>query len=345
MRDLVVAALKTDEGKQANLSPVKFMVMDLSDVKVTREEWVEKRRCDLVIQKNGFLCIIENKVGANEGPDQTKDYYESSLKIFPKEQYPHRIYIYLSPFGDPPKDEHFIAASYQVLLDVLKDLQDDSQTSETEMFLLRQFQENLRRSIAMDRETLELTQEIYRMHGAIIDFIYKTYKNAERPEAVSPETAWDGKSWFFNIGEVGQNPYSWEDDKKHSFICAGGGSRYRQIMQDFKIGEVIYAYVSGRGYVGIGTVVKRAMPFHDATLEDGKTKLSELYRAGKLTGNYNGNEDVDREDWIVLVKWEKVVDKNHAVRLSPIVPSTASRILNHRKDLVEKVTHGLGLEK
>jgi hypothetical protein len=342
IKEIIIEALKTDKGRQNSLSPVKFLVMDLSEAKVTTEDWVERRRCDIIIdsRENGFLCIIENKVGASEGSEQTKYYFEHSFSRFPTEQYPHRVYIYLSPYRALPTSEHFIALSYQIVLDKVKDLQSGRWATEVEKFLLRQFQENLRRSIGMDRETLELAQEIYETYGPIINFIYE---NAEKPETQTADAGWDGKSWFFNIGEVGLTPYSWEDSQRYSFICAGGGKRHRQIMKNLKVGDIVYAYVSGNGYVGVGTVTKIAMRFQEAVLADGKTELMDLQQKGNLVGNYNSSSDDDKCDWIVLVKWEKAVEKNLAVRLNPIVPSTASRIYDHRKELIEKVKLGLGM--
>jgi len=343
LKSFMIEALKTDQGRQVtSLSPVEFAVMDLSSAEVNTEKWLEKRRCDIIVnsQMCGFLCIIENKVGASEGNEQTKYYYEHSFSKFPCTAYPKRIYIYLSPYGVLPESEYFIALSYQTILDILKEFQDDDRTTETERFLLRQFQENLRRSIVMDRKTLDLAQAIYETYGSIIDFIYE---NAEKPNIEDPDAVWDGKSWFFNIGEVGPSPYSWDDCLTYSFICAGGGKRYRQIMQNFEQDDIIYAYISGSGYVGVGTVVKLAVPFREATLEDEKTRLVDLRQAGKLAGSYNDSSDDDKADWIVLVKWEKAVEKDQSVRLSPVVPSTASRIYDHRKEFIAKVRLGLGL--
>jgi len=345
LKSFVIEALKTDQGRQVTgLSPVEFTVMDLSNVEVSTEAWLEKRRCDIIVNSQicGFLCIIENKVAASEGYEQTTYYYEHSFSKFPRTAYPKRIYIYLSPYGVLPKSEYFIALSYQVVLDILEELRDDSRTTETERFLLQQFQENLRRSIIMDRKTLDLAQAIYETYGPIIDFIYE---NSERPSSENPDAIWDGKSWFFNIGEVGPSPYSWDDCLTYSFICAGGGKRYRQIMQNFERDDIIYAYISGSGYVGVGTVVKLAVPFREATLEDGNTKLVDLRKEGKLFGQYNDTSDDDKTDWVVAVKWEKAVKREQSVHLSPIVPSTASRIYDHRKEFIVKVRLGLGLSK
>ena len=341
LKEFVVKALQTGRGRRVDLSPVEIAVMDLSVAEVYVERWLGRRRCDILVQseQNGFLCLVENKVGARESEGQTRYYYERSFVEFAEEIYPKRVYVYLSPNGTLPESEHFIPVSYQAVLDGLNELQSDQQITEVERFLLRQFQESLRRSVVMDRKTLDLAQAIYDKYGPLIKFVYE---NAEKTEA-GVDTVWDGKSWFFNVGEVGETPYSWDDCRQYSFICAGGGKRYRQLMQDFKEGDIIYAYVSGSGYVGIGTVTKTAAPFREATLKDGR-KLLNLLRAGELTGrHYNYSDDDDTCDWIVLVEWEKAVEKSQAVRLEPIVPATASRIYEHRKALIEQVRQGLGV--
>lgn len=84
-------------------------------------------------------------------------------------------------------------------------------------------------------------------------------------------------------------------------------------MQRFKVGDIVYAYVSGKGYVGIGEIKKLALPFQDATLEDGKTKLVDSQQAGKLQGVYIGGAEADQVDWIALVDWIKAVDREKAV--------------------------------
>ena len=185
----------------------------------------------------------------------------------------------------------------------------------------------------MDRETLGLVQSIYDTYGPLIDFIYN---NAEKPESDTVGAAWDGKSWFLNVGDTGPGTYSWEDCRRHSFVCAGGGKRYRDIMQRFQQGDIIYAYASGYGYVGVGTVVEKAVPFREATLSDGR-KLVDL----RLAGTYSDSEEDDACDWIVLVKWENDVEKGQAVQVNPIVPSTACRIYEHQKSLINQVKQAL----
>lgn len=343
LKGFIMAALRTGTGKvPLELSPVEISVMNLIDAHVGTERWLDKRRCDIIIEceKCGLLCIIENKVGSDEGVEQTQYYYEHSFTKYPKETYPKRIYLYLTPHADPPHCEHFMAISYQAILDSIVDVQ-ARHISETERFLLRQFQENLKRRIVVDKKTLDLVQSIYDAHRTTIEFIIS---NADRLEPEDIDAVWDGKSWFFNIGETGPDSYSWDDCRTYSFLCAGGGRRYRQIMEGFKVGDIIYAYASGWGYVGVGTVTKAAVPFRKATLKDGKTTLIDLSRKRKLKGTYDWELNYDECDWIALVTWQKALVKEKAVRELPVVPSTSSRIYNHRKGLVQKVRKGLGIQ-
>jgi hypothetical protein len=292
--------------------------------------------------KEGLLCIIENKIGAKEGKRQTNKYYKHSFEVFPRENYPYRIYIYLSPNkNDEPESEHFSSLSYQNVLNVILGLKQNKKLSENEKFLLDQFDENIRRSIIVDAETKDLIREIYDVYGPVIDFIYE---NAQSSGTSKSDAVWDGKTWFLNTGEKEEKPsYSWEDYRKFNFVCAGGGKRFRDIMKGFKVGDVIYSYLSKHGYVGVGRITKLAVPFRKAVLDDGRSLL-ELYQNGKLHGTYDSSSDNENCDWIALVSWINTVKKNNAIELTPIVPATAARIYDHRKKLIEKINQGLGIK-
>lgn len=340
LKSLVMCSLQTEIGRQSDLTPVDVHVMDLSNVQVQIEYPLGTRRCDIVahsLGKNtdrdaGLLCVIENKIEAREAQDQTRDYYEASLEEFPLEEYPHRVYIYLSPDGAPPQSGSFTPLSYQEVLKVIESLKDNPQVTETERFLLQQFQENILRGIAMDARTIDLAQAIYDQHRDVLEFIFQNVVREPEDDTSSAEQSWDGKSRFFNIGEMAGSGYQWDDCHEYSFICAGGGERYRKWMEQLKVGDIIYAYVNGRGYVGIGTVTQKALPFREAKLDDGQPLLN----VG-LVGEYSDSEDNDTCDWIAFVKWEYAVEKNQAVRQGPISRLTTCRIYDRRKDVVERV--------
>jgi hypothetical protein len=340
LKNLIVQALQTEIGRQSALTPVDVLVLDLSDVEVSTEYKLGRGKCDILAhfpsdtadERKGFLCIIENKIGAKEGPGQTDYYYQRSCVEFSSNKYPCRVYIYLSPDGDPPQNENFIPLSYQDVLQVVKELLAKQQVTQTERFLLQQFQENILRDIAMDPKTIDLARTIYDQNQDVFELVFDVVKKEQEGGPSPTEQNWDGKSRFFNIGDKPDSGYRWEDCRKYSFICAGGGSLYRNWMEQLKLGDIIYAYVSKRGYVGIATVTQKAVPFREARLDDGR-----LLSAMKLDGEYNASEDDDTCDWVAFVKWEYEVDKDQAVRQEPITRATTSRIYDHRKDAIEQV--------
>ena len=335
LTNFLVQALQTDVGKQNDLAPVNIMVMDLSEAVVDTEEWLGKRRCDILIQdtSQGFLCVIENKVGSIESTKQTQDYYKNSFNRFPPDQYPHRMYLYLTPEGDPPQSAHFIPFSYEDILGWIDALLKRHRLPETEQLLLNQFQENILRGIAMDKNTRDLAQAVYDQHSEVIEFVIQTVERKDVEDDSPIQRQWDGESWFFNIGEPG---YSWEDCRSHNFICAGGAKRYRDLMKRFEVGHVIYAYVSKSGYVGIGRITKAAVPFRDATLANGR-KLRDL----PLKGKYSSSNDDENCDWIALIDWEFAVEKSQAILQPTITRMTTARIYEHRKNIAKKVIAGL----
>ena len=105
-------------------SPVQISIADLSLAVVEDQVQLSDRRCDILVTSQGrgretgrgWLFLVENKVGAKEGRDQTSDYYRLSLERYPVAEYPRRIYLFLSPDGTPARCDHFITVSYETLL-------------------------------------------------------------------------------------------------------------------------------------------------------------------------------------------------------------------------------------
>lgn len=349
LKNLIVRALQTEVGREKNIPPVEILVLDFSDVQIESEYCLGERRCDIVAfspkqeqevkaleKDDGLICLIENKVAAQEANNQTVDYYQESLKQFPQEEYPYRIYIYLSPDGNPPQDDHFIPLSYRSIYDLLQELAIDQEISETEAFLIEQFQENISRGIVMDSQLLDLAQQIYDQYPNVFEFVIQNVSRSSFEDFSAAPKEWDGRSRFFNIGEKPGSRYRWADCRQYDFICAGGGELYKNWMEQFQVGDIIYAYVSGRGYVGIGTIVQDARPFRDATLKDGRS-LTDL----DLEGEYDASSDDETCDWVALIDWKYDVPKEQAVRQPNITRATTARIYQHRKDVVEAVREGL----
>lgn len=347
LKTLLVRALQTDIGREKDITPVDVLVLDLSTVSVKTEFYIDKRRCDIVVyslqkkqqaldKEKGLICIIENKIAARESDNQTVDYYQKSLQKFSPKDYPNRIYIYLSPDGNPSLDDHFIPLSYRDIYELIQELTSDQEISETEAFLIGQFQENISRGIVMDSQLLDLAQQVYDQHSNVFEFVIQNVSRSSFEDFSDALKEWDGRSRFFNIGEKPDSRYRWVDCREYGFICAGGGELYKNWMEKFQADDIIYAYVSGKGYVGVGTITRVACPFREAKLEDGSS-FNDL----DLEGDYNAISDDETCDWVALVDWKYDVPKEQAVRQPNITRATTARIYEHRKDVVEAVREGL----
>ena len=344
LKEFLCQVIEQEDPPEASQLPslAEISVADFSQLRVYVEDTYRTRRYDIVltaeecILNHGFFCLIENKIGSHERKDQTSGYYKTSLEKYPIEKYPIRMYILLAPDKMEPQDHHFTSVPYQRILAVINKVTESCSFSQKDQFLLDQFEESIMKMIVPDKRMVDLAQAIYEQHKETFQFIYD---NVEFDGDSVDDSMWDGKSWFFNIGENTQGTgYSWEDSYINSFICAGGAKRYRSIMEKFKIGDIIYAYVSGCGYVGIGEVLNKAEPFRNASLPGGKT-LMQLRPV--LRGVYNAGDDDNTCDWVVPVRWELKVPKTLAVKELPITRQTACRIYDERKELVESIRSAL----
>jgi hypothetical protein len=62
--------------------------------------------------------------------------------------------------------------------------------------------------------------------------------------------------WFVNAGE---GPHrNWNDNIQYGYISAGQGEKYSRPLRHLKVGDRIFAYMKGLGYVGYGEVTNEA---------------------------------------------------------------------------------------
>jgi hypothetical protein len=132
----------------------------------------------------------------------------------------------------------------------------------------------------------------------------KEYK--ERVAAADKEP-WTGY-WFVNVGE---GPHrTWEDNVKFGFVSAGQARKYSVAMHRLSVGDKIYAYMAGFGYVGFGEITKPAVMIRDFVVPE--TNIH-LLSAGLIAERPNENSDnEDRSEWVVGVRWIKTVPKAKA---------------------------------
>lgn len=127
--------------------------------------------------------------------------------------------------------------------------------------------------------------------------------------------------YYYNVGE---GPHrNWDDYKEFGFISAGQGVRWRDAMLGFTPGDVIAAYLKGKGYVGVGRVLERAQPIRHARI-GGKAALKLRLRCKNMADNAESDE---RSEYVCPVAWTVALERDKAKfkRLSGIYTTTHVR--------------------
>jgi len=122
---------------------------------------------------------------------------------------------------------------------------------------------------------------------------------------------WNGHDFVVNI-ESSNDVSAWDDYKKYGFISASGGQRYISPLSKLFIGARIFAMIPGKGYLGVGEVVKTRTNIKDFIVENNKEgkKLSEIDLKADFLKNQI--EDNDMCAYVVGIKWIKVNEENNA---------------------------------
>lgn len=165
------------------------------------------------------------------------------------------------------------------------------------------------------------------------------HKAVERREAAR-QSGEDTGYWFMNTGDYeGPNGgRAWEDCRKYGFMRAGGGKRYFDAVKKLKVGDKVFAYLSGHGYVGLGEVTAEAVPFKDFTPADQGKPLPELPLVAKRQADRL--DDPGGWDLCAAVKWIKAVGRDEGVLKSRAHMGTVSRI--KQPDLVAELLKHFG---
>lgn len=133
--------------------------------------------------------------------------------------------------------------------------------------------------------------------------------------------------FYINVGEGVSR--DWDDFKKFGFVSAGGGERYISAIKKCQIGDIIVSYLKGMGFVGVGRIIKQAVPFYEFKYE-GELLQAELMTQPN-TLRYFQDENVI--EWLAQVEWIKTFEKSQAkwIRSGGLYTTTHVRASLHRQ--------------
>lgn len=134
------------------------------------------------------------------------------------------------------------------------------------------------------------------------------------------------KYWFVNVGEGSHR--NWDDNRKYGYLSAGGGANYAQAIKRLRVGDKIFAYLSGVGYVGYGVIAKEAVMIKDFFAEqEGKNLLDLPLKATKAGAHA---DDPSLCEWAIKIDWMKTFGPEDAKYLKgvPVYRNVVCK-LNH----------------
>ncbi len=139
---------------------------------------------------------------------------------------------------------------------------------------------------------------------------------------------------FVNIGEDPPRPKpnwvsrrQWKACVEYDFISAGQGLIYNQPLLNLEVDDIIAAFITGRGYVGIGIVTEEAVPIKDFYFDGIKMEqlnIDRKYIEGTLINNETVeglpylrntifcNANNSNSEYAVRINWQKTRDKKDA---------------------------------
>lgn len=116
---------------------------------------------------------------------------------------------------------------------------------------------------------------------------------------------WSG--YFFVNAGLNENR-SWEDYKRYGFISAGGGEFYSKRLDQLSIGDKIFAFDKGNGFIGYGIVTATKTRATEFITDDGLLVEQPLKAPG--LAHHAGNAST--AEYVVGMDWQKTVEPTQA---------------------------------
>jgi hypothetical protein len=105
--------------------------------------------------------------------------------------------------------------------------------------------------------------------------------------------------FFVNVGAHFGPHRQWEDCYKYGFLAAGYGRAWSSQLDRLSVGDIVAAYMSKKGYVGIGRVVAPAVPAADFRFK-GRPLSRRMLKGPELL---HDADDAEQCEYLVHVKW------------------------------------------
>ncbi len=319
----------TERGDLQRILRDHFDKIDESILIISEEfsDWQDSaRRIDLLgVDTDGRLTVIELKRGKQGGHSDLQairyaamvsgmtfedavDVYRRYLDHRGKPSVDAEAQL-LAHLGDDPEN---FAAQVAIVL-IAADFQDRELTSA--VLWLNEHDLDIRcirlNPYTLDGRLILDVRQIIPVPEASAYIVQRKEKAAEERRISRGKQSWTG-FYFVNVGmNSPDDPPStgrhWENCRKYGFVAAGGGEKWSRRLKKLNAGDRVFAYVSRAGYVGAGTITRKAIPVHEFMLETGRSLRDELNAWPKQLECAQM-----KQDYAVGVNWHDTVDIKNA---------------------------------
>jgi hypothetical protein len=144
---------------------------------------------------------------------------------------------------------------------------------------------------------------------------------------------------FFNVGDSGESHRCWEDNFKYGFLSSGYGLRYKRCALQLDEGDIVAAYLSKYGYVGIGIVQETAVPARDFLIQGKSLKKLKL----KAPDICHDAHDLEKCEYVIKIKWLIAKDRLKAIKSEGGVPRQTRVYLDKRTKVLRFLEESFGV--
>ncbi|MFW6273151.1 MAG: PD-(D/E)XK nuclease family protein [Promethearchaeia archaeon] len=171
--------LDKDYFERRDITYIDIDCLKLNKIRCTTEQTIlSQRRIDIFVEirSEKWIIVIENKIDAEESPNQTK-FYNQELQNKQKYQDFKKICIFLTKTGERASSDEFLPIDYKLIRDLLVEMENELNdiNSEKKVFI-QQFKDSIELYVMENEELNDLIEKLHEKYGDVFEFLFEQFK-------------------------------------------------------------------------------------------------------------------------------------------------------------------------
>ena len=154
---------------------------------------------------------------------------------------------------------------------------------------------------------------------------FKNFRNhARKLGYIIRRTMSKPECWVVNVGE--QEGRDWDLNRGFRFWSAGHGERWVYEAKRLGEGSMVFAYLNGHGYVGVGRIAEAAQPIGEFIVEGGEHNGRKLVDCVQNEFLKENMWNLSECEWAVRVDWLHTRDRESGSKSIPHFRGTVNQV-------------------